>query len=222
MKKAAWIRATLAFVAVALCVSPLYAAPSIAVTPAGGGLNGTNHSLEVTFDGDPGEAVVVSEHPTDERTFNMSFYLNANDISLCIAPNCRLFVARAWGNREGPIRDAFRVALRLTNFGYRIVLWYKDRDSVNPGDWEQINGPFLVNGTTDVKLTVEWIAASALGANDGTARILINDVLAQPSHEVTGINNPLEVDLVRFGHTNGAVRAGALGSLFLDEYVSTR
>lgn len=220
MKHTAWIRAALVFVAAALCVSPLFAAPSIAVTPPGGGLNGTNHSLEVTFDGLGGEAVVISDHPNNEQTFNVSWYFDPNGVTLCNAINCRLFFLRAWGNREGPIRDAFQVGLRLTNFGYRIVLWYRDRDSVNPGQWEQISGPFI--NDDEVKLTVEWTAASAAGVNDGSVRLLTNDVLLQPTHEVMGVNNALEVDLVRMGHTNGAVRTGALGSFFLDEYVSTR
>ena len=223
MKYYSVTRAVFVVMVASLLAGPVFGQVSIGVTPPGGGLNGTNHSLEVTYPGGVGgEAVVVSTHPTNERTFNVSFYINANNIDLCTGPACRLFIYRAWGNREGSISDVMRVGLKQQASGdYRVLLWYKDRDVVGNGSWVQINGPFLSNGTTDHKITVEWTAASD-GADDGTIRILRDDVLVNAAHAVIDKNMPFDIDNNRMGHTNGAVRSGATGSMFMDEFVSTR
>jgi hypothetical protein len=205
-------------VALAAAAVPAAAAPSIAVNNAAA-MNGTNFGLEVTLDGTAGAAVVISQHPQNERTFNVSFYINPNNLTMASGPNGYLWLFRSQGNRLGPIQEAYRVGLKKTPTGfYLAVVWVRDLNSPNPGHWVTAGQWFFGSGSTATKVGVEWTAASDL-VDDGSIRVFKNDV---QQASLTGLANRLEVDNARLGHVAGSVQTGATGSVYLDEYVSTR
>lgn len=207
--------------AASLVAMPALAQNSLQVVQPG--LNGTGNALEVTFDNAAGnQAVVISQHPTNETSFSMSLFIDPVSLDLCRGTTCRLFVARAFGNRNGGFLDAFRLGVRQFASGdFRVILWYKDSASVNPGTWEQLNGPFFNGGTNATKFSIEWQSESSDGAGDGIVRISKNDD-AGTLVETTTSSNFNDIDNARIGHVSGSVRAGATGTALFDEYVSTR
>lgn len=212
-------RIVIALCAVVAVVGAAEAANSIDVTPAAA-LNGTNYGLAVTVDGTAGEAVVISQHPQSEQSFNVSMYVNPNNLTLCAGTECRLWFGRTFGNRGGVFKDAFRIGMKKTATGfYRALVWVKDENSTNPGAWEQVGEFFFGSATTAHKITVEWQAATGNDTDDGSISVYKDDVLVET---VSNIDNPFEVDNSRIGHAFGAVKAGAIGTYYLDEYVSTR
>lgn len=221
MKNVTWTRVALVVMAsFCLALPALAVPPSIAVVQPG--LNGTGNALEVTFPTPltGGEAAVISQHPVNEQTFNVSYFIDHDDVSLCAGVNCRVAHFRAFGNREGFSREHLRYYLRrLNNGSYTAFVWYKDLNSTNPGFWEQAPLFFFPGSGDPLKIGFEWTGASAAGADDGELRIFRNDV---ETAVVNGIDSPFEVDNARIGHAGNAVAAGANGTYTLDEYVSTR
>jgi|GEM_PF-5903656 len=206
--------------AAALLAGPVLAASIAVVQP---GLNGTGNALQVNAAPPGGQAVVISQHPVNERLFTMSFYVNTDTLSTCSAAlTCRLFIARTFGNATGPFVDTFRVGLkRIANGAFRIIVWYKTPTSPNPGTWEAVNSFFLnAGGAADTKVTVEYTASSVIGVLDGRIRVFKDDVLADDTGAV--LNLPNDIDNSRIGMVTGNILAGATGTFLLDEYVSTR
>ncbi len=204
---------------------PAFAANTISVTE-GAALNGSNFGLDVAVDASANKAMVISQHPSDEGAISLSFRINPNSLSMGTTTQSRVFFSRAIGNAKGPnapgglptFYESFRVGLRRSGPGYRVIVWYRDWNSVNPAYWEQMPDPIFIGATSEAKITVAWSASSNNGS-DGEVRYYKDDVLQGTA---TGISNELDVDNMAFGFIYGAVSSNANGNFYLDDYVTTR
>lgn len=207
----------LAMAGVAMAENTLQVVPEAA-------MNGTNYGLKVMIDqGSLDEAYVQSDHPQAESHFRVSFWLDVTNLDLPVSPavNKKFVFMKFYRDAPAPQQHTFvYIARNNADTAWRIALLVrKDSEA-----FRQIGAVYLSdNGppTQPQFIEIEYQQASAVGANDGIARLWRNGVLKM---EATNVQNATwNVDTVRVGLPPGH-KLGPLASgfFYFDEYVSTR
>lgn len=211
-----------ALVATLVIAVPAMAANTQAVTAACG-LNGTGNGLAITLDGSANQTYVVSQHPVDEKTFNVDFRLNLNTLDI---PNDTFFVITRGIQTGVGARQNFRLQIRRRASGVYAMFLLAWDTRASESRIRFVQGTPIANPTADDKWRFEFIASTFPGAFNGTLRLLQNDVVRI---EKTNWPNNGEIDQIQFGFPSSGVLIPtggstplATGTYCLDEYVSTR
>lgn len=187
--------------------------------------------LEVVIDdyANTNDTYVVTSHPNAETTYNVSFYIDPNDIFLQAK---KFFAIGNIKKTDPPLRNFFLIYLRKSGSGghYWELQTNARDDNGNFMPWQtavKICGDATTTIPCDTvgpqEFRFEWAAATAPGANDGFLRIYKNGSLKV---EWTGINNDtITIDEASFGAiwmANNDQGAAANGSFYFDTFTSTR
>jgi hypothetical protein len=177
---------------------------------------GSPCGLEVQIT-DQDKAYVASTHPDAESHVVLTFRVDPNDVSL---PKFgtedlpgRIRILKAYSDAASARQHLFVTVKRNNNDdAYRLAVLQRN----NNGDFAFIGEFFLGNKDNEIK--VDWTAG-----NPGTV-VVYRDGAVKAQRDTLNFANH-NVDEVRFGLPGGdpdAVTAGVAGSVYLDEYVSTR
>lgn len=187
--------------------------------------------LEVVIDdyANTNDTYVVTSHPNAETTYNVSFYIDPNDIFLQAK---KFFAIGNIKKTDPPLRNFFLIYLRKSGSGghYWELQTNARDDNGNFMPWQtavKICGDATTTIPCDTvgpqEFRFEWAAATAPGANDGFLRIYKGGVLKV---EWTGINNDtITIDEASFGAiwmANNDQGVAANGSFYFDTFTSTR
>jgi hypothetical protein len=187
--------------------------------------------LEVVIDdnANTNDTYVVTSHPNAETTYNVSFYIDPNDIFLQAK---KFFAIGNIKKTDPPLRNFFLIYLRKSGSGghYWELQTNARDDNGNFMPWQtavKICGDATTTIPCDTvgpqEFRFEWAAATAPGANDGFLRIYKNGSLKV---EWTGINNDtITIDEASFGAiwmANNDQGVAANGSFYFDTFTSTR
>lgn len=206
----------------ALALAGVAAAENTLLVLPEAAMNGTNYGLKVMIDqGSLDEAYVQSDHPQAESHFRVSFWLDPTDLDLPVSGSNKKFVfMKFYRDAPAPQQHTFvYIARNSSDTAWRISLVVrKDSEA-----FRTIGAVYLAGDTSPDPqfIEIEYQQASAVGANDGIARLWRNGVLKM---DVTNVQNATwNVDMVRVGIPPGA-KLGPLASgfFYFDEYVSTR
>jgi hypothetical protein len=185
--------------------------------------------LEVVIDdnANTNDTYVVTSHPNAETTYNVSFYIDPNDIFLQAK---KFFAIGNIKKTDPPLRNFFLIYLRKSGSGghYWELQTNARDDNGNFMPWQtavKICGDATTTIPCDTvgpqEFRFEWAAAP--GANDGFLRIYKNGSLKV---EWTGINNDtITIDEASFGAiwmANNDQGVAANGSFYFDTFTSTR
>lgn len=185
--------------------SALVDAGDLAVSPSAA-LVGTGGVL-ATID-DNNAIYLTDTTPLAEPRYRVRFYLDPNGIVMANADRFTLLQGRNGSTSVLTVEMRF-----ASQGGYQIRgLVVADTGSVPSTGWQTI---------TDTSHVVEldWRAASAPGANDGTLTLWIDGV---QGGSATGVDNDtLRVETARFGAVSG-IDIGTRGTFYLDAFESRR
>ncbi len=173
------------------------------VTVVASGLARSTHALEVAAGS--GKSFLRSKHPSAEKTFNVAFDLNVNRVNLA---NRSAEIMRLAGSGK---RGHVRLMLEQDGDAYFLNLWTRE----DTGGFAQV-GRTVVPRSRTVHIEIDWMAASAPGADDGQIKLFKNSKLRISA-----------TDLDNDGHKIGSVTLGfpagssGAGTFLVDNYVST-
>ena len=158
-----------------------------------------------TVDGVGSEIYGVDHLPSAENTISIEFLLDINSLTMADADFFE--VMRALSPGTGGI--AFLMLVIRTDPNYRISVQVKKDDGTN----------VLLTTTTisdqSVKVRLEWTAASAPGANDGTAELFFDDVSQTSTSTVDSDTH--NITAIRMGAISN-LAAGTSGTFYIDRY----
>lgn len=219
-------------VCAALVVSALPATATNLVQVTGAAAIEGSFGLEAVLDGSTNKANVRNycpggpsdpPGPCDEVEYRSSFLIDMNNLAMNDLDIFRIQTLRS--RSGGPLglsnRNEAYVHVR-----YRVgqVNPYKIRMACrnDSGSWVQLDGHSLPPSGVR-KVTVEWKAASAPGANDGACRLYVNtsaqaDILRSSSETVD--NDERAIGEVWLGPDRTA--ASMVGTYYMDSFESTR
>lgn len=204
---------TLAAVAVLAVPMAALAANSLSVNGASA-LEGS-FGLQVIADGTASDAYVSSEHPTDESTYTMTFWIDPANYPLAEATFVRIGRAIEVGAGQHLI-----VFLQKNNGNFRLLTWVRRDDGI----FAFGTGIFLTSGATPTPTQVEvsWVQA-APGGNDGGVT-MTNLTGGQTNSRLDLDNDTWEVDTFHWGlfTSAGNPNPGTVGSFKLDSFASFR
>lgn len=209
----------LAFLAVVVCL--VVGAPAMANSldvnasaalsgSVGTACGGSPCGLEVVMV-DTNSAYVQSNHPNQEPFVHLAFRLDPNDVVLPPRGNGtpgRFRVLKGYREAGNNPRQHLFVTLKrnLANDGYRLAVLQRGDDNLF-----NFVGEFFV-GNTDNLIEIDWDRPS------GTVTVFRNGTQrAQANVTMTTWN----IDQVRMGAID-EIDTGVTGSIFMDEYSSTR
>jgi hypothetical protein len=166
-----------------------------------------NSGLQAVID-DTRPLYLEDRSPNLETNYRTSFYFDPNSISMAQGNHHVIF--QAYTDANGV---ATRIALQFSNGLYQIQLaaldntyfWYL-------GDWVTLNDqPQLIE--------LHWQAATAPGANDGSATLWVDGFLQD---QLTNLNNDARnITKIRLGPLGG-IDSGTSGTYFFDDFQSWR
>lgn len=183
--------------------------------PTGGACNGLACGLETVLV-DQGDAYVQSDHPQLEPRIDVQFCFNANGVTLPPRLNGtpgRFRIMKFYREQGNNPRQHTFVTLKRNQTGtaYRMAVLQRDA----AGNFEFVGEFFYGNGGHDVQIVWDRNGGAA---NTGRVEVFRDGVLrAGRDVDLTGWN----VDRVRMGAID-EIDAGVAGSVYFDEYVSTR
>ncbi len=214
---------TLAALALAASATLLAAGPAaansldvneFAAICGGGGTacNGSSCGLE-TILVDQGNAYVQSDHPVEEPRISVKLCFNHNGVTLPPRPNGspgRFRIMKFYREQGNNPRQHFFLTLKRNqaNTQYRLAVLQRNAG----GTFELVGEFFWGNGTHELEIIWDKTV--------GTGRVEVyRDGVLRASRDVdlTGWN----VDMVRMGAID-EIDAGVAGSVYYDQYVSTR
>ncbi len=167
------------------------------------------YGLEVLVDGSANPAFVADTHPTQEVAYRASFRIGHNGLSMAEGTSHAVFLGRM-ANGGGNVLRLFMVR---QGANYKLRCRWK-RDTGGTGFCGQ-----LTFAPVHTRVTVEWAAATAPGADDGLVRLFKGDALK--AEKTTLDNDTLVIDTARLGLPQAAA-ATTVGSFFLDDFASFR
>ncbi len=203
------VRIALALAAAALLGGPSAHAGSLTVDGAAA-MNGTTKGLEAIIT-DTTSLYVEDDTPNAESHYHGKFYFNPNTFDPGEAQShfrTRIFIG--FTNPASP-RRIFAVVLKRQGGAYSLEGRVRQNDnSQNDTGFFAINaGPHLV----------EWdFTKATTGNSNGTFQFYIDGALKNTLNANT--NDASAVDQVRMGALS--VKTGASGSMYFDEFASTR
>jgi len=149
---------------------------------------------------------VTDQSPNAEPHYRARFYFDPNSISM--ADGLDFYILTGYDTSS-----AFQVQLGYSAGNYRIRL-RQTNDSAGTTSTAWVN-------ITDAPhfIEIEWHAASAVGANNGSATLWIDGV---QTGSLSGLDNDTRrIEYVRLGAVSG-LNAGTLGTYYLDAFESRR
>lgn len=213
------MKKTLALAGTALLVaSGAFAANTLTVVP-GAAMNGTTQGLSVNLDGSTNNVYVESAHPNNETHYHARFWINPATTAIN-AQNKSIRIAGL-----GDDVAAQHVLLFLRRNGsdnsMRLNTWYK----ADTGSFVSGPGMFLMfqtNINQPRQVEIEWTAATAPGANDGS--LFVRRLAPTTAEEsITGLDtDTLQVDNYRQGLLAGSGANATGGAYHFDEFESYR
>ncbi|MEM9293796.1 MAG: PQQ-dependent sugar dehydrogenase [Acidobacteriota bacterium] len=169
----------------------------------GGGMG-----LEVTFD-DLERHYIVDETPDGENHYRVRFLFDPN--SLTMDENKRHKILTAFSETPSRRLLTFVIRYQSGNFFLRV------KGHLDDGSWAQ--AAWINLGDEPRVLEAEWLKATDFATPDGRLRVWVDDVLQDT---LTGLDfDDGSIDFVRFG-TVGGTDLGTSGSVYLDDFVTTR
>lgn len=176
----------------------------------------SNCGLEIQLngaDGPNGKRYVQDSTPNQATHYRSRFYFNPNEIDIAPDGSERLKFANQQQISGGPFLGVAQMKLKGTPSGYVIRAWARKNISGKKAraTLPIRSGPNLIE--------IELI----IGNGDGAYRIWINKSNeANPDFEATHLNNAAYrgIDRARLGYLGG--NFAPAGSIFIDEFVSTR
>ena len=149
---------------------------------------------------------VTDELPSAESRYRARFYFDPNSIMMTDGLDFYLLTGYDASSvlqvQFGYSAGSYRIRLRQTN------------DSAGTASTAWVN---LTDATHFIE--IEWRAATAVGANDGSTTLWIDNVL---SGSLSGVDNDTRrIEYVRFGAVSG-LNAGVGGTYYLDAFESRR
>lgn len=182
----------------------------------GSNCNSSPCGLEVVMT-DQGNAYVQSDHPNQEPFATVTFRVDPNDVVLPPRPNTTpgrfriMKFYREVGNN--PRQHMFATLKRnLANNGYRLAILQRD----NNENFQFVGEFFLANNDNN-EIQIVWTQGT--GASDSLIEVYRNGGLKASRGSFN--MNAWNVDSVRMGAID-EIDSGVNGSIYLDEYVSTR
>jgi hypothetical protein len=176
---------------------------------AAAGMDGTTLGLRATVDDTAGR-FVEDATPSGEKRYRARFYLDASGFDPGVADGhlrTRVFIAF----QEAPARRRVAIVLRLLAGQYALL------GRVRRDDGALADTGFVPVGEGQA-VELDWVAASAPGANDGTFQMWIDGV---PAASLSGLDTDGgAIDFARLGALS--LKTGASGTLGFDEFVSRR
>lgn len=169
--------------------------------------------LSVNMTSDTVKAFLVSDHPTAERTYRFTFYINPNTINMPNKSGIRIVEARKGSPGA--------VILLQGDLFFKDGL-YKVRFSTfnDAGVIERV-GQLTLNPDKNAFIEAEWQASSGASTNDGLMRIRKGTKVKERTGIDNFVNGTDGIDQVRFGYVK-AGDSGIAGSFFLDDFSSFR
>ena len=161
--------------------------------------------MQVVVD-DTVSVYVTDERPSTEPRYRARFYFDPNAITLLDGQDFYIFngydTSSVFQVQFGFSAGNYRIRLRQTN----------DSAGTTSTAWVTISdAPHVIE--------IEWRAASAAGANDGSATLWIDGL---QSGNLGGLDNDTRrIEYVRLGAISG-LNAGTAGTYYLDAFESRR
>lgn len=192
--------------------------PSHIIVNETAAMGGSNCGLEVKLDGangPNGKRYVQDTTPNQETHYRARFYFNPNGIPIASDGSERIKFANQQQISGGPFTGVTQIKLKGTTegSGYEIRAWAREDNAGNK-----------VRATLPIQDGPNWIETELIiGNGDGVYRIWVNNNdEANPDFEATNLNNAAYggIDQVRLGYVGG--NFAPTGSIFIDEFVSTR
>ncbi|MCP4204536.1 MAG: PQQ-dependent sugar dehydrogenase [bacterium] len=173
----------------------------ISVAPEG--LKRSSAALEV--EAGRGKSFVRSKQPSAEKTFRLAFDLNVNRVNLA---NGAAEILRLTGSGK---KGHVRLTLEQTGEAYFLNLLTRQ----DTGGFTQ-SGRTVVPRSRTVRIDIDWMAASAAGANDGQIEVFKNGKRRIFTADLD--TDRQKVSSVTLGFPAGSSGAG---TILIDNYVST-
>lgn len=165
--------------------------------------------LEVLIDGSANQTFVADTTPAAETVYRVQFRANPNNITMDNGTGHAIF----FGRQGGGGGNVLRLTMQRLNDEYKVVCRIQ-RD----GGGTYFCGKFTF-APVNTRIGVEWVAASAPGADDGIVRLRKGDTV---QFERTDFDTDTWViDTARFGLPKDA-DATTSGSFYLDDFASFR
>ena len=151
---------------------------------------------------------VVDQSPAAESRYRMRFYIDPRQLTMTSGES--FVIGYAY---DGSSKQVIEIALRYYSGSYYLGLGvYNDAQAYRGLPWKAISSAVHY-------LELDWQAASAAGANDGSITIWIDGV---QSGLLSGLDNDtLRIESFRLGALLG-IDPGTHGQLFLDAFESRR
>jgi hypothetical protein len=157
---------------------------------------------------------VRSDTPVAEPRYRARFYFDPNSIPMVNGDNHRILITRGVDGTANSL-DITRIEFRRNNNLYQVRA-VAARDPAVGGF--VATGWFTINDAPN-HIEIDWQAASAAGANDGSLSLWTNGVLRQTRSNLD--NDTLRVESVRLGPLQG-IDTGTRGTVYFDDFVSRR
>ncbi|MEK7784038.1 MAG: WD40 repeat domain-containing protein, partial [Chloroflexota bacterium] len=151
---------------------------------------------------------VRDDTPASESRYRTRFHFDPNSIAM------------ADGDLHAILEANSSTQLAyFINFKFNTSLGYQVKLKVHKDDLTYVETAYYVIGDAPHVVEVEWIAATAAGANDGTATLWIDGVQKET---LSGIDNDTyRVESVDLGAASG-VDTGTRGTYYFDSFASNR
>ena len=151
---------------------------------------------------------VTDDRPNGESGYQASFRFDPNTITMTSGDLHTIFYGYT-----GASTQVLRLELRFSSGLYQLRAALRDDAST----WK--NSAFFTITDLPHLIRIDWRAATAVGANNGSLALRIDGVLKA---NVTGVDNDTRrIDRVRLGAV-AAIDAGTRGNYFFDAFESYR
>jgi len=170
----------------------------------------SNSGLQVLID-DTVVLKAVDSSPAGEDHYRARFHFDPNSITMNSGSAHYIFDGYNYYTQD----LIFRLELLYENGSYKL------RPRVFNDDWNYTIGSKYAISDDWHMVEIEWQAASAPGANDGSFTLWIDDVLAGSISNVDNDGSQHQLDEVRLGATGG-VDSSTSGSYYFDNFESRR
>ena len=149
---------------------------------------------------------LIDDTPANETTFNVRFNFDINNLSMTTGERFRFMQFKM-----DALRPAF-IVLKYDSGIYSIQL------NALLDNLTKVKTGWVVLPNAPTTIEVEWQQSSGVSANDGFARLYLNDVFQD---ELTGLDNfTLSITSFRMGFTSRLAGKSIAGIFYIDDVVT--